>query len=180
MVECNLAKVEVAGSNPVARSKENRGLRHFPQPLFSAGCLVYPTAYPVPFSPHGKEQHGRGPNSLPRILGGVRFPPVFRGMDQSTNGSPWIQTIIRDTFMMKTIVESTTMAVMNMANISSGIYRTREIILRPPCTFLCRPVSISDSLRTAPAASFSAVCLPGIPGKHLIPWVVEVNSFLRV
>jgi len=156
-------------------------LRYCPQPLFFGRLsgLSHRLSRSVFPSREGTTRAG-AQTPFPGLWRDTISPPVFRGMDQSTNGSPWIQAIIRDTFMIKTIVVSTIMAVMNMANISSGIYRIREIILGPPCTFLCRPVSISDSQRTVPAASFSAVCLPGIPGKHLIPWVVEVNSFLRV
>ncbi len=36
MVECNLAKVEVAGSNPVSRSKEFKGLAIMVKSFFLA------------------------------------------------------------------------------------------------------------------------------------------------
>ena len=38
MVECDLAKVEVAGSNPVSRSKDSNGRRKRPFP-FAANWL---------------------------------------------------------------------------------------------------------------------------------------------
>jgi hypothetical protein len=34
VVECNLAKVEVAGPNPVSRSKKNKGLAQKANPFF--------------------------------------------------------------------------------------------------------------------------------------------------
>ncbi len=33
MAECQLPKLDVAGSNPVGRSNSSKGLRDFPQPL---------------------------------------------------------------------------------------------------------------------------------------------------
>ena len=46
VVECDLAKVEVAGSNPVSRSKEFKGLANWLNPFFLSKFPVHPFLHP--------------------------------------------------------------------------------------------------------------------------------------
>jgi hypothetical protein len=46
VVECNLAKVEVAGPNPVSRSKEFKGLSVKLKPFFFVLNLLHPFLHP--------------------------------------------------------------------------------------------------------------------------------------
>ncbi len=46
---CKIAKVEVAGSNPVSRSKYFRGLDKLSSPFFSFLSTVHPFLHPFDF-----------------------------------------------------------------------------------------------------------------------------------
>jgi hypothetical protein len=46
VVECNLAKVEVAGPNPVSRSIKIKGLGHCLAPFLLPFCLLHPFLHP--------------------------------------------------------------------------------------------------------------------------------------
>jgi len=108
----------------------------------------------------------------------VTCPPL---LDQSTHGRRPIHSIMRDTFMMVKIAVNAIAAVMPIANISSGIYRTFQFILRPPLGSLVVSFHLKHvTEQRPPPPPFRRSSLPGIPGKHFTPGVVGVNSFFRV
>jgi hypothetical protein len=46
-VECQLPKLDVVGSSPIARSNKMRGLRKFSSPFFLFYGIIIPTLYPT-------------------------------------------------------------------------------------------------------------------------------------